>query len=100
MIKGVEAFSGIGAQRQALKNIGVSHEVIGTMEIDKHAITSYSLLHGKTKNFGDITKVKENDLPYFDLFTYSFPCTSISNIGSRGGHGARFQHSFFFALGM
>lgn len=58
MIKVVEAFSGIGAQRQALKNIGISHEVLGTMEIDKHAIKSYELLHGKTENFGDINTSK------------------------------------------
>lgn len=39
----------------------------------------------KQKTSAILTQVNENDLPYFDLFTYSFPCTSISGIGSRKG---------------
>lgn len=35
------------------------------------------------KNVGDIMKVKE--LPYADLWTYSFPCTDISIAGNRQG---------------
>lgn len=72
MIKVIELFAGIGSQTQALKNIGVEHEVIGISEIDKYAITSYEAIHGKTHNFGDISKIEA--LPYCDLLTYSFPC--------------------------
>lgn len=32
-----EAFSGIGAQRKALENLGIDHEVVAISEIDKHA---------------------------------------------------------------
>lgn len=84
-IKVLEAFAGIGAQRKALTNVGLDYESVGIIEIDKPAENSYNLLHGQTKNFGDITKVDEKELPDFDLFTYSFPCTQISNVGSRTG---------------
>lgn len=80
-----EAFSGIGAQRMALRNLGIDHEVVGICEIDKHAIQSYEAIHCKTKNFGDISKVNPTDLPDFDLFTYSFPCQDLSLAGRGRG---------------
>ncbi len=82
-LKVIELFSGIGAQTQALKNLGIEHEVIGVSEIDKYAVASYEAIHGKTHNFGDITKIK--NLPYCDLLTYSFPCTDISIAGKQEG---------------
>ena len=45
-----------GAQRKALTNIGLDYESVGIIEIDKPAENSYNLLHGQTKNFGDITQ--------------------------------------------
>lgn len=41
----VEAFSGIGSQTQALKNIEVDHEVVATIEWDINAIKSYYAIH-------------------------------------------------------
>ena len=41
MIKVFEAFSGIGTQRMALRNLGIEHEVVAIAEIDKYAIASY-----------------------------------------------------------
>ena len=34
MLKVIELFSGIGAQRQALKDANIEHEIIGISEID------------------------------------------------------------------
>lgn len=82
-MKVIELFAGIGSQTQALKNIGVEHEVIGISEIDKYAIKSYEAIHGKVNNFGDITKIEK--LPYCDLLTYSFPCQDISVAGKQEG---------------
>lgn len=84
-LKVFEAFAGVGTQRMALRNIGVEHEVVGISEIDKYAYQSYQAIHGETKNFGDITKIIPNELPDFDLFTYSFPCTDLSNAGKQEG---------------
>lgn len=80
-----EAFSGIGAQRKALDRIGINHEVVAISEIDKFAIKSYEAVHGKTLNLGDISKLKVEDIPDHDLFTYSFPCTDISGAGLQKG---------------
>lgn len=84
-LKVFEAFSGYGSQSMALRNIGVDHEVVGISEIDKYAIMAYNATHPETKNYGDICKIDWKDVPDFDLFTYSFPCTDISNAGAQAG---------------
>lgn len=83
MLKIIELFAGIGSQTQALKNIGVPHEVVAISEFDNFADTSYRALHGQVDNMGDITKIKK--LPQADLWTYSFPCQDISNAGKQQG---------------
>ena len=42
MLRVVEAFSGIGAQKQALLNAGIKHEIINTIEWDINAIYAYA----------------------------------------------------------
>lgn len=69
----------------ALKRLGIEHEVIGISEIDKFAIKSYMAIHGKTKNFGDISKIDPTELPDFDFMTYSFPCVDVSVAGLNKG---------------
>ena len=67
-----ELFSGIGTQAFALEYLGIPHKVIGMAEIEKNAIEAYNILHGETRNYGDISKIEKLD--YADLWTYSFPC--------------------------
>ena len=50
MLKVIELFAGIGSQTQALKNIGVEHEVVAIAEIDKFAELSYRALHNEDVN--------------------------------------------------
>ena len=45
MLRVFEAFSGVGAQRMALRNLGIEHESVGTSEIDIPAINSYATIH-------------------------------------------------------
>ena len=83
-----ESFAGIGSQAMALKTLsnefGFTLNVTGISEIDKYAIASYEAIHGKVKNFGDISKIEQ--LPSnIDIFTYSFPCQDISNAGQGKG---------------
>lgn len=85
MLKVFEAFSGIGAQRMALHNLGIDYEVVAISEIDKFAVRSYEAIWGKTFNLGDISKLNVEDIPDHDLFTYSFPCTDLSVAGRRAG---------------
>jgi len=80
-IRVFEAFSGVGSQRMALRNLGIDHEVVAIAEIDKFAIKSYEAIHGETNNLGDISQIETADIPDHDLFTYSFPCQDISVAG-------------------
>ena len=131
-LKVFEAFSGVGAQVMALKNIGIPYESVGVAEVNEFSILSYAAIHtngyappevseeemqdylkklniplndkgvrvklkGKRlkalynasksiSNVGDISKFAPRELAdEIDLFTYSFPCQSISFAGL--GHG-------------
>ena len=85
MLKVFEAFAGYGSQSLALKYENIPHKVVGISEIDKWAIKAYNALHDNVKNYGDIVKINPEDLPDFDLFTYSFPCQDISIAGYQKG---------------
>lgn len=83
MITVNELFSGIGAFRKALERLNIPHEIVGISEIDKYAIMAYEVIYGKTRNYGDISKVEKLD--YADLWTYGFPCQDISAAGQQKG---------------
>lgn len=90
-IRVFEAFAGYGSQHLALKRLkrdfpNFDFEVVGISEIDKYAIQAYNALHPGVKNYGDISKIDWNEVPDFDLMTYSSPCQDFSNAGlQRGG---------------
>ena len=85
-LKVFEAFSGYGSQSIALRNLGIPHEVVAISEIDKYAIKAYYALHDKNiPNLGDISKINVEDIPEHDLFTYSYPCQSLSVAGKQEG---------------
>lgn len=89
-IKVFEAFCGYGSQAIALERIkndvvDFNYKVVGVSDIDKNALNAYAAIHGHCPNFGDISSIDWQQVPDFDLFTYSFPCTSISTIGKRNG---------------
>lgn len=83
MLKVIELFAGIGAQRKGLERAGIEHEVVAISEIDKYALKVYEVLYGNTPNLGDISKIEK--LPKSDMWTYSFPCTDISLSGRMKG---------------
>lgn len=87
MLKLFSLFSGIGGPEKALKRLGIEYELVGYSEIDKYASRSYSAIHNEPeiKNYGDITKINEKDLPDFDLLTWGFPCQDISIAGKQAG---------------
>lgn len=85
-----ESFSGYGSQSLAMERLrrdypGVEHEIVGISEIDKYAIEAYNALHPNVTNYGDISKIDWAEVPDFDLFTWSFPCTDISIAGDQKG---------------
>lgn len=82
------AFSGYDSQCMALERAGIQYDLVGWSEIDKWAIMAHNAVFPqfKDRNYGDITKIDWNDVPDFDLFTYSSPCQDFSKAGQlRGG---------------
>ena len=72
----------------ALEKAGIKYDLVGWSEIDKFAIMAHNALFPQfqDRNFGDICKIDWNNVPDFDLFTYSSPCQDFSRAGQmRGG---------------
>ena len=72
----------------ALDHIGINYDLVGWSEIDKFAIEAHNKFFPqfKDRNLGDISKIDWNNVPDFDLFTYSSPCQDFSRAGlMRGG---------------
>ena len=87
------AFSGYDSQCLALDRLKIDfptfdYELVGWAEIDKYAIQAHNALYPQwaDRNYGDISKIDWDEVPDFDLFTYSSPCQDFSNAGlQRGG---------------
>lgn len=87
------AFSGYDSQCLALDRLAKAfpnfeYELVGWAEIDKYAIQAHKALYPQwaDRNYGDISKVNWEEVPDFDLFTYSSPCQDFSSAGlQRGG---------------
>lgn len=73
MLKLVETFSGIGAQKKALSNTKIPHEILHTADWDINAILAYDYIHNgapKPSKFDSMSK--EDVLKYLSKFTLSF----------------------------
>ena len=92
ILKVFTAFSGYDSQCMALDllkehNPGFDYELVGWAEIDKYAIQAHDAVYPqwKDRNFGDISKIDWEQVPDFDLFTYSSPCQDFSQAGKQAG---------------
>jgi len=81
------AFSGYDSQCLALNRLGITYDLVGWSEIDPAAIKAHDALFPQyaDRNYGDISKIDWSQVPDFDLFTYSSPCTDFSNAGAQAG---------------
>lgn len=96
-----ESFAGYSSQSLALRRLRENYPDfdfvrVGWAEYDpfsnlpierQPAVVANSHLFPEDadKNYGDICKVPWEEVPDFDLFTYSFPCTDISAAGKMLG---------------
>ena len=91
-LKVFTAFSGYDSQCMALdrimkENKDFNYELVGWSEIDKYAIQAHNAVYPQwsERNYGDICKIDWEEVPDFDLFTYSSPCTDFSFAGKQAG---------------
>lgn len=83
MIKVLELFAGIGACSKALEKLGIEHEIVDAVEIDKYAVKSFNAVHGTDFEPQDITKWnKDIDV---DLIMHGSPCQDFSIAGKQAG---------------
>ncbi|MDY8021120.1 DNA cytosine methyltransferase [Paenibacillus polymyxa] len=93
-----ELFAGIGAWSKALERLGVDHEVVEAIELDKKTISSYNLIHNSEFKNKDITMINPKEFPEHDLLFYSPPCQAFSIAGKQEGFGDARGTLFFEAL--
>lgn len=79
----IDLFAGIGGIRLGFHMTGRTRTVFSS-EIDKFAIKTYEANFGETP-CGDITKVKESDIPFHDILIGGFPCQAFSQAGKKRG---------------
>lgn len=83
MIRVLELFAGIGACSKALTNLGIEHEIVDAVEIDKYAIKSFNAIHNTNFEPQDITKW-DKDIEC-DLIIHGSPCQDYSIAGLQAG---------------
>lgn len=83
MIRVLELFAGIGACSKALENLGIEHEIVDAVEIDKYAIAAFNAIHGTNFEPQDITKW-DKDIEC-DLIMHGSPCQDFSIAGKQAG---------------
>ena len=97
-MKFIDFFSGIGGFHSGLEQAGM--ECVGWCEFDKFAQASYRVIYDTTNLWfgGDVTKVKGNDLPNADLWTFGFPCQDVSIAGKQKGLKEGTRSGLFFEI--
>ena len=106
IIRVFEGFAGYGGGSFAIRRLkqtlpGIEFKVIGYSEFDKFASQLFDANHkqknGKPyKNWGDITILKPEELPDFDMFTGGFPCQPFSSAGLQLGENDKYGRGTLF----
>ena len=92
----IELFSGIGACSKALERLGIDHEIVDSVEIDKYAVKSFNAIHGTNFEPQDI-KEWDKDIEA-DLIMHGSPCQdfSVAGKGAGGDKGSGTRSSLMY----
>lgn len=90
-IRFIDLFAGIGGTRLGYEKAGAV--CVFTSEWDKFSQLTYEINHGD-KAFGDINKVKSEDIPDFDILLAGFPCQPFSLAGVSKKESMGRKHGF------
>jgi DNA (cytosine-5)-methyltransferase 1 len=91
----IDLFAGIGGTRIAFQKAGA--ECVFSSEWDLHCQKTYEANFG-VRPHGDITKIREKDIPKFDVLVGGFPCQPFSSIGKREGFKHQTQGTLFYDI--
>lgn len=91
----IDLFSGIGGFRLALESFGL--KCLFSSEWDKYAQITYSRNFGEIPK-GDITKIKETEIPNHNILCAGFPCQPFSVSGKQLGFEDKRGNLFFEIL--
>ena len=96
MLRVLELFAGIGACSKALERLGIEHEIVDAVEIDKYAIKSFNAVHGTNFEPQDITKW-DKDIEV-DFIIHGSPCQdfSVAGLGKGGDKGSGTRSSLMY----
>ena len=88
-IKFIDLFAGLGGTRigfeQACEEHNLKAECVFTSEIKPYAVEIYEHNFSGDTVHGDITKIKEDEIPGFDFLLGGFPCQAFSTAGNKAG---------------
>lgn len=93
--KFIDLFAGIGGIRLGFESVGGT--CVFSSEWDTSACETYKANFGE-QPAGDITKVKSDDIPDFDILLAGFPCQPFSIIGDKEGFNHETQGTLFFEI--
>lgn len=91
----IDLFCGIGGFHQAMEDLG--GKCVYASDIDADCRKTYERNYG-IKPDGDITKVKEEDIPSHNVLCGGFPCQAFSKAGKRLGFADETKGTLFFDI--
>lgn len=91
----IDLFCGIGGFHQAMKDLG--GKCVYACDIDADCRKTYERNYGIRPD-GDITAVKEEDIPHHNVLCGGFPCQAFSKAGKRLGFADETKGTLFFDI--